>query len=248
MSNAPKIAILIPCYKRPEYTEICLQSVIDAQKYGENVTFFLVDDGSADGTHHILKRATAKIPSEIDIKLENIGLRNVIIEFFEKILADGTFDYITKIDNDCTVPQNWLNDLTRIFETANADIISPNTSETNAAHKYGKLNCREGEFIPSAIVGGLWFMKVEMIRDIFFERFNSRGIRAAFHLINQIIIEKSPKIGWTDSVTFGDVGFWAGSHPSHIKSLDHAMYSAEVGRRIAWNPGKEAPVVNIPLR
>lgn len=224
-------AVLVPAYKRPEYTHKCLQSVLDAQSDYEHVTFYIVDDG---GNKEILDlfplKNTVKIYHE-----EPFGLRNTIIEFFDW-LEDNPHTYITKIDNDCTVPFNWLKDLTEILEEADADIISPNVSETNAAHKYGYLPRREGAFIPSKIVGGLWFMKKEMISDIFFEKFNSFGINAAFNIIHQIVAEKDPKIGWTDKVTYQDIGYLSGSHPDHIKSKEHQAYSAEVGRHITWRP------------
>lgn len=226
----PKIAVLIPALARPEYTAMCLESVKQAQDY-DNATFYFIDDG---GNAEIFN-AYSRAQDIVSIHSEPEGLRNSIIEFFRWVLKEGDFDYITKIDNDCLVPKNWLNDLTKIIQDADADIISPNVSETNAAHKYGALHLRQDAFIPSRIVGGLWFMRTEMIEDIYFEQFNSQGIRAAFHIINQIIVEKSPKIGWTDRVTYEDVGYWTGSHPAHIKSKEHALYSAEIKRRITWN-------------
>ena len=79
-------------------------------------------------------------------------------------------------------------------------------------------------------------MKKSMIDDIYFEKIGSRGIRAAFHIINQIVMDKDPKIGWTDKVTYEDIGYWAGTHRYHIKSKEHYSYSSEIGRRIAWRP------------
>lgn len=228
-----KIAVLIPCYKRPEYTKLCLDSVVAAQLYPESVDFYLVDDGSRDGTVNILNEA--KLNSYVTVRDSNRGLRHTIMDFFEQVQERG-YDYIAKIDSDCTVPANWLNDLVDILEEAGADVISPNVSETNAAHKYGAIQKRKGRFIPSQIVGGLWFMRTDMIKDIYFERVPTSGIRAAFHIINQIVVEKEPVIGWTDAVTYGDIGHWSGTHPDHIKSIGHAIYSTEVGRPIAWQP------------
>lgn len=239
--SKPRTAILIPCYRRPEYTNLCLDSVIQAQSY-RYVSFYLVDDGSNDETSEILKNYADQIKKYfkscevyVFVNKENKGLRNTIIDFFEWVLSRD-FKYISKIDNDCMVPSNWLDRLTDLIEEKGADIISPNVSETNAAHKFGRLNKKDGDFIPSEIVGGLWFMRTCMIRDIYFERFNSSGIRAAFNIIHQIVAEKSPKIGWSETIIFEDIGHWGGTHPNHVKSVDHAKYSAEVGRPIAWQP------------
>ena len=43
------IDVLVPCYKRPEYTKMCLEALEKNTKY-HNVTFYLVDDGSQDDT------------------------------------------------------------------------------------------------------------------------------------------------------------------------------------------------------
>jgi glycosyltransferase involved in cell wall biosynthesis len=230
------VAVLVPCYKRPEYTKLCLEAIKLAQDYGSRVYFYIVDDGSNDGTREIIEQSGI---SAHFVFQENKGLRKVIIDFISWVKdLDKEFgiDYISKVDSDCIVSKNWMNDLLSILETSNADIISPNVTPSNAAFKHGDLSRKEGDFIPSEIVGGVWTMKKNMIDGIYFEQVDVSGITGAFHILNQIVIEKDPKIGWTDKVTFEDIGHWSGHHPLHIKSIEHAVYSAEVGRPIAWNP------------
>lgn len=209
---------------------MCLERLASAQNY-ENTQFYLVDDGSQDGTYEFMQKFPH--PSVVIHHPESFGLRNTIIEFFQHV-REVQPTYISKVDNDCLVPDNWLNDLTRILEEAHADIISPNVSETNAAYKYGVTKNRRGDFIPSKIVGGVWTMKPSMLDGLYFEKTGTNGIRGAFNIINQITAEKDPVIGWTDAVTFEDVGHLGGTHPLHIKSEDHRLYSAEVGRPISW--------------
>lgn len=222
--------VFLSAYKRHEYTRMCLERLAYAQTY-ENVLFYLVDDGSQDGTYEFMK--TFPHNSKVVFHEESLGLRNTIIEFFQ-FVREARPTYISKLDNDCLVPDNWLNDLTRILEEAQADIISPNVSETNAAYKYGVVKNKRGDFIPSKIVGGVWTMKPEMLDGLFFEATGTSGIRGAFNIINQITAAKDPVIGWTDKVTFEDVGHLGGTHPLHIKNEDHRLYSAEVGRPISW--------------
>lgn len=224
----PSVAVLVPCYKRPEYTEKCIKALENAQEY-KHVSFYLVDDGSCDGTYEILKNS--KLNSFVVTRKEPIGLRNVILDFFKDFVLEVGFDYLSKIDNDCIVPPNWLNSILDVFEKSDADILSPNVYPSNAAYRYGK----EGNlYRPSKIVGGVWTMKRKMIEDVQFERFSSHGITGAFSLLNQIIVEKEPKIGWLENVTFQDIGHWSGLHEDHIKSKDHEKYSMEVGRNVAW--------------
>jgi len=207
-----------------------VERLAEAQSY-ENVHFYLVDDGSNDGTFEFL----SKFPHDCYVVRhdESHGLRNTIIEFFEYVREKNP-TYITKVDNDCLVPDNWLTNLIEVMEEAKADIISPNVSETNAAYKYGVLKNRRGDFIPSKIVGGVWTMRPLVLEGLFFEKTGTNGIRGAFNILNQIVAAKDPVIGWTDKVTFEDVGHLYGTHPLHIKSEEHRLYSAEVGRPISW--------------
>ncbi len=158
----------------------------------------------------------------------NKPLRDAILDFFED--TDGV-DFIAKVDNDCCVPVNWLNDIIDIFEKTDVEILSPNVFPSNAAYKYGE----EGEhYRPSKIVGGLWVMRKSLVRDMVFQRYNVSGIIGAFNILKQIINEKDPKIGWCENVVVQDIGHWSGKHPEHIKSKEHEEYSQEVGRSIAW--------------
>ena len=79
-------------------------------------------------------------------------------------------------------------------------------------------------------------MRPKLLQGIYFERTDTSGIRGAFSLLHQIVKmnEPTPLIGWTDKVTFDDVGHWTGTHGKHIKSDEHADYYTEVGRPVGW--------------
>jgi glycosyltransferase involved in cell wall biosynthesis len=202
-----------------------------SQEYGAGTKFFLFDDGSCDGTLEILM--ASNLPKMVITHKENIGLRNTIIEFFD-IVRDRKFDYLIKMDNDCEVPKNWINELVQIMHSTNADIISPNVLPSNAAFEHGEEDIHGLGYRSSQAVGGLWCMKKSMIEGLYFEKAGF-GIRGAFNILKQIILEKEPKIGWTEKVTVQDIGHWSGEHPKHIKNESHAQYSAHVGRSIVWS-------------
>lgn len=225
-----RIAVMVPCHRRKEYTEKCIKALESAQSY-EDVVFYLYDDCSKDGTDEILSSST--LPSIVTIHGEPLGLRATVMKFFEDVKASG-FDYIAKMDNDCVVPANWLNDLIGILNSGTVDIVSPNVSPSNAAYVYGSPTASDCPFMPSTIVGGLWCMKADLIRDVYFEPLNLYGIKGAFQLLNQIIIENQARVAWAKNVTVQDIGHWSGNHPDHIKSEDHATYSQEVGRDVNW--------------
>jgi len=222
-----KVAVLVPCFKRPEYTRLCI-AALEKTRGQINADFYLVDDGSKDGTEKIL--SMAMVSSTLIVNEETRGLRNVIIDFFELVRGKG-YDYYAKMDNDCVVPDKWLDNLIDALDESGMDIVSPNVIPSNAAFVHGRGDDR---IKPSDIVGGLWCMKASMVDGIDFERFRPNGIQGAFNILKQIIYEKEAKVAWVSDVTVGDIGHWSGAHPLHIKSEDHAVYSAEIGRPVSW--------------
>lgn len=208
INSTPKVAVFLSSYKRYEYTEKAIKYLQEAQEY-PNTDFYIIEDDNP-----------------------NTGLRNRIIDFFESIQDKG-YDIIAKMDNDCVVPKNWLNDILKVFQETDVDILSPNVFPSNAAYTYGKKI--EGlPYMPAEIVGGLWVMKYSLIEDIYFERHETNGLVGAIPILRQIVDQKEPKIGWVPNVIVQDIGHWGGEHPEHIKSKEHEDYSMEVGRSIAW--------------
>lgn len=207
-----KIAIFIPSYKRYEYTKMCLDALHNAQTYTQYglVEFCHTEDDNP-----------------------NVGLRERTIDFFEYVNKND-FDLIAKVDNDCIVPNNWLDDMVKVFKNSDVDILAPNVMPSNAAFVNGCEDREKKGYRPSDIVGGVWVMKASLIKDIYFERVETLGLSGAITLLRQIITETEAILGWNPEVTFEDVGHWSGKHELHIKSKDHEDYSMEVGRKIAW--------------
>ncbi len=109
MSN-PLISIIVPIYKVETYLPRCLDSII-AQTY-KNLEIILVDDGSPDRCGEICDEYAQK-DSRIKVihqenggvsVARNTGIRNV----------NG--DYITFIDSDDTINDDYIQNLCRGFE------------------------------------------------------------------------------------------------------------------------------------
>lgn len=229
--TTPRVAVIVPCYKRPEYTRKCIEALRNSQEY-DNVKFYLFDDGSEDGTLAILDEWKSD-DVQVVLNHENIGLRNTIIRFFEMI-KDEKFDYIAKMDNDCAVPKNWLNDILKVFSATDLDVVSPNVMPSNAALTYGKFV--DGlSYMPTEVVGGLWAMKASLIKNMYFEKHPTNGLIGAISILKQICTENEVKIGWLPNIIVDDIGHWSGEHKDHIKSVEHEIYSKKVGRNIAWS-------------
>lgn len=210
LPSQPKIALFMSHYKRPEYTAIAVEALKNAQEY-VNTDVFIVEDANP-----------------------NLGLRQRIIDFFATVCGQG-YDILAKMDNDCLVPKNWLNDIVKVMQNSDADILSPNVVPSNAAFTYGRDDTEKKGYRPAEIVGGLWVMKASLIEDMYFESHNTNGLIGAISILKQICVEKEPKIGWVPDVTVEDVGHWTGKHKLHLKTKEHELYSKEVGRQLAWS-------------
>jgi GT2 family glycosyltransferase len=224
-----KVEVLCPAFRRPEYTAQCIKALEEAQPY-DNCFFHLWDDGSCDGTDNILRQSS--LNKRVVVNPENMGLRNILINFLEIVNKDTEF--IAVVGNDCLMPKNWLNDMLAVFAKSDADILSPDVNPSHAALRLGRPDEGQG-YMPSDYVGGLWFMKRSMIEGMSFERYPKlQGINGAFEILKQIIMDKEPKIGWVPSVVVEDIGHWSGTHPLCLKSDEHREYYAQVNRRISW--------------
>lgn len=196
-------------YKRPEYVAMTLKSLEESQEY-ENVHFYIVEDNNP-----------------------NLGLRQRIINFFDEVRGQG-YDYLIKMDGDCIVPKNYINDMVAKMQSTDADMLSPNVVPSNAAMNFGKDDLDGKGYRPSEIIGGLWCMKASLIEDMYFESHPTNGLVGAISVLKQICVEKEPKIGWVTEIVVEDVGYWRGTHSKHIKSIEHETYSRQVGRQISW--------------
>ena len=226
---------MIPCYKRHEYTEKCLEALYHAQTY-DDVKFYIVNDGSVDNTTANIRKSDLYIDYDVTFidNEQNKGLRQVIIDFFD-YLKTINVEYVFKVDNDCLVPNHWLNDIVEALDNVDASILSPNVYPSNAAFKHGSDDVHMKGYRPADTVGGLWMMRYNLIRDMIFEKYDElSGLKGAVPILRQIVNENNPKIGWLPTVTFQDVGHWSGEHPKCLRTQDHYEYSQEVGRNVAW--------------
>lgn len=118
-----KVSVLVPIYGVEKYIMRCAVSLFE-QTY-QNIEYIFVDDCSLDNSIKILKDVINRFPARIEqvrlIKHEqNKGLacaRNTAVQ-----LATGTF--LTHVDSDDWVENNFIELLVREQIRANADIVS----------------------------------------------------------------------------------------------------------------------------
>lgn len=102
------VPVLLVAYNRLEYTKRALASILDKPGIPVQVTIF--DNGSSDGTTEWL-HSLPMDKSGIYRKVyggSNLGLAYAMNEFFK---ANAEYPFVSKIDNDTVMPENWLRDL-----------------------------------------------------------------------------------------------------------------------------------------
>jgi glycosyltransferase involved in cell wall biosynthesis len=144
-----KCSIIIPIYKGKDYIDECLKSIVN-QTYS-NWELIIMDDGSPDDSYDYISKIIEDY-QDYDIRLlrqENRGVaetRNGCV-----LLANG--EYITFIDQDDTIAEDYLERLMSAAEEACADIaLCGYARKTN-----------EGKIIQSVTISELPWSKYRII-------------------------------------------------------------------------------------
>jgi glycosyltransferase involved in cell wall biosynthesis len=110
-----KISIVIPVLNSKQYLAQCLNSIIAAiENYGP-AELIIIDNGSTDGSYEMLVSHYAWIA-----RIEQVTNTTIsAIRNFGARMASGK--YISFIDSDCIIPENYLSHLVQTFEAVNTD-------------------------------------------------------------------------------------------------------------------------------
>ena len=120
MKENPKISVVVPVYKVEEYLEECVQSIL-RQSY-EDFELILVDDGSPDSCGESCDEYAKKDARVRVIHKDNGGLSDA--RNFGINVAAG--EYISFIDSDDFVTDNYLEYLLTAAEKYDADMVCSN--------------------------------------------------------------------------------------------------------------------------
>jgi glycosyltransferase involved in cell wall biosynthesis len=113
--NNPKITIVTPVYNCVEYIEETILSVLN-QNY-QNIEYIIIDGGSNDGTHKILKKYSKKIT--FLIKEKDSGMYHALSKGFK--VATGK--YLAWINADDLYFYNSISKVIKIMEKNNYEWI-----------------------------------------------------------------------------------------------------------------------------
>lgn len=111
-----KISIIVPVFNLENYIENCIKSLIE-QTY-KNIEIILVDDGSTDNSAEVLDKY-----SKLDKRIKIIHKNNEGVSKARNIgLNESQGKYITFVDGDDTVDENYVEFLYRSMIDNKADI------------------------------------------------------------------------------------------------------------------------------
>ncbi len=129
-----KISIIVPVYNTAKYLPNCFDSII-AQTYTD-YEVIAVDDGSTDGSAAICDQYAEK-----DSRFHVVHKRNEGVSSARNIGLDKALgQYITFYDSDDTILPTMLEDLIRIAEAENADIVQSAGPLKDGEIETGKIN------------------------------------------------------------------------------------------------------------
>lgn len=126
-----KVAVYTLTMNRLEYTKRMYQSI--DERAGYPFDWYVIDQGSTDGTQEWLKKLTRDRGVEAGVRTfryrlyeKNVGLAkgwNAIVDF---IKSSGDYDIIIKVDNDAEMlSADWLKAMVGVFERNRKLILSP---------------------------------------------------------------------------------------------------------------------------
>lgn len=111
------ISVIVPVYNSQNYIERCIESIIN-QIY-QDYELIIIDDGSTDNSYNICKKYLTKKNVRL-FHFSNGGLSFARNRGIEK--ASG--EYITFIDSDDEIPNNYLQELFDTIQNDNSDVVS----------------------------------------------------------------------------------------------------------------------------
>ena len=134
------ISVIVPIYKVEEYIDKCIESI--ANQTFNNLEIILVDDGSPD-----------KCPQTCD-ELVNTDNRIVVIHKPNGGLSDArnagcqvaTGEFISFIDSDDYISNDYFEALLNVLESENSDIIECNLVKFYDNHRFEIIWKMECEF------------------------------------------------------------------------------------------------------
>ena len=107
INRLPSLSILVSTYNKPEFLEICLESLL--RQSHKDFEIIVTDDGSTETTEQLIRRFQDKSPVSIrHVWQEDRGFRLARIRNLGMTKAEG--DYVVFTDQDCIADPDLIKD------------------------------------------------------------------------------------------------------------------------------------------
>lgn len=133
--KAPKISILVPCCNVERYVSQCLDSIIGQTL--QDIEIIVINDGSTDGTGDIIKEYAARDKRIRVLDKPNEGYGKSMNRGLD--MARGK--YVGIVESDDWIDDNMFENLVKIADKNNADIVKSNFYEYTTAK--GEKNTKQ---------------------------------------------------------------------------------------------------------
>ena len=123
-SDNPNVAIIVPVFNSEQHLDDCLKSIAE-QSY-KQFTAFVVNDGSTDKSCEIIKKYVAKDNRFVVITQANKGQSSARNLALNQVIRSKKYDYVSFIDSDDIVVNEFLETLVSKAIETKSDITSCN--------------------------------------------------------------------------------------------------------------------------
>jgi hypothetical protein len=190
-----KIGMAVLVHERPEYLEVCLDTLFRTNLYDYDITFLIQDDGSQD------PRVRELIERERDPRFKIVRSYTpkgpnawgaAFNKAMRRLLELDDFDILGSCDADALFHPEWLDQTMKICLWAKAHhrdhILGPfssfNSSDYAFHHIYGTYSSPYGDYVVKRRMGALnyFYLKEDLLRLGFFaeHRDDETGMTARF--------------------------------------------------------------------
>ena len=133
--TAPKISILVPCYNVERFVRQCMESIMN-QTF-RDMEIIAINDGSTDGTLAILQEFAARDNRVTIIDKPNEGYGKSM----NRGLDAARGEYIGIVESDDWVERDMFENLIKLADANNADIVKSNFWEYFATRNDTNILC-----------------------------------------------------------------------------------------------------------
>ncbi len=152
--NIPQIAVLLTCFNRKEKTAACLKSLFSQQGLNDkfNFHYFLVDDGSSDGTGEYVRTHHPTV--NIIHGDGNLYWNGGMYVAWTSATKTGDYDFYLWLNDDISLFENAILILLTTYTSIEVDSIvcGATCSAVTKKYTYGAKDIKGNDILPNGTI------------------------------------------------------------------------------------------------